>query len=497
LGASITSVGGCKKKENAPWKLPVDAKQLPPTASLLEAEVVEGMRETDPKVKQAYTAAELGAEVCREGMVDPAHQLELMTIFGPSAARSFFKQANIDQVQSALECGGVLAQNLDGQFQTAIGFIDDSGQKAEVDVLTMKAAELPAKYGLTKRAFGTLDGYCRTSDPSKPNVTTECTATSEAALKQGNTWFLGKRGELDGIAHTIANPKTDLSTQVAALNDAANEIEGLSSMRIEAQLTTAKPFLSAPCTWGAFQSGGSLNDFVQGCFPASDDKIIQEIDSKLRAAAFEIEPDVLKAGAVHGSIVLVARDDDAAKVVEKDAADLATDWKSQLENNEAKLVKLSKTTPTSLRQKSWAIVVDNFIRAIQKTKVTRSGRTVKMTFAETLVDEDRRDLEEAKKETLDRRVAVADVLTAIEGKKPIPVESLTKLVGGPWAQYLVAESTFDPKNLPPECAAAKPAPKAKGKKASAPVAADARCAPPVAPKDSEFGDKNTATAAAK
>jgi hypothetical protein len=499
LGAVVITTCGCgKKKENA-WKLPVDAKQLPPSANVLEAEVIEGTKETDPRVSSAYTSAELGAEVCRESMVDPAHQLELMSILGPKAAKEFFKAANLELVQSMLECGGLLGSNLSAPFQTAIGFVDDSGQKAEVDILQLKLTEMPSKYGLTKRAFGGgVDGFCRTADPARPTVTVECTAASEAAIKQNSTWFLGKRGELDGIARTIASPKAELSTGVAALNDAANETEGLSSLRIEAQLTTSKPFLSAPCAWGAFQSAGSLTEFVRGCFPASDEKIIQEIDSKLRAAAFEIEPDVTKAGAVHGNVILVARDDDAAKTVEKDAGELAADWKAQLENNEAKLVKQAKTFPISLRQKSWAIIVDNFTRAIEKIKVTRSGRTIRMSFNEPILDEDRRDLQEARKDTQDRRTAVADLLEAIQSKKQIPQLSLTKLVGAPWATYLVALSTFNPKTLPPECSAPPPAPAkpAKGKKAAAaaPPAPNPKCVEPAEPPESAFGDK-TATAA--
>src|SRR6185312_3227613 len=169
-------------KDNAPWKLPVDAKQLPATASIIEAEAIEGASETDPRVKQAYTAAELGSEICREGTADPAHQLELMGILGSSSARQFFKPANLTQVQEALECGGLLATNLDGNFQTAIGFVDDSGAKAEVDILTLKVQDLPTKYGLTKHAFGGVDGYCRTSDPSKPGVTLDCGAIYEEAV---------------------------------------------------------------------------------------------------------------------------------------------------------------------------------------------------------------------------------------------------------------------------------------------------------------------------
>ncbi len=489
----VLGPAACKNKEKAPWKLPVDAKQIPSTATVIQAELIEGMRETDPRLKQAYTAGELGAEVCREGTPDPAHQLELMSIFGPLRAKAFFSKENLAKTQSLLECGGVLAESLDGNFQTAVGFIDDAGKKAEIDILHLKVEDLPPKYGLTKRAFGAHEGYCRTSDPTRPNVTLDCTADSDAALKEGSTWFLGKRGELDAVARTLAKPKPDLSTQVAALNDAANQVEGLSSLRIESQLTTSKPFITAPCSWGAFESGGSENDFIQGCFPASDDKIIQEIDSKLRAAAFEIEADVLKAGAVHGAIVLVSRDDAAGKIVEKDALDLAADWKAQIENNEAKLVKQAKTNPVSLRQKSWAIIVDNFSHALQKIKVTRSGRTVKMSFNDPLPDEDRRDLEDAKKQTLDRRAAVADVLGAIQSKQAVPVAALAKLVGPAWAAYLVQLSTFNPAALPVECSLpSRPTPPVgKGKKALATAipAVDPRCLPPVEPPAGLFGEK--------
>ena len=479
------SAGGCKKKAANAWKLPVDAKQLPATTSVVEAEVIEGVRETDPHIKDTFTAAELGSEICREGTPDPAHLLEVLSILGPAAAKGFFKAQNIESTRSLLECGSSLGTSLQGQFQTAIGFVDDSGAKAEVDVVQLTVADLPPKYGLTKHSFGTLDGYCRTSDPDKPNVTVDCGVKSDAAIKQGTTWFFGARGELDQVAKTIATPKTDLATQVAALNDAANELEGLSSSRVESQLTTAKPFLSAPCAWGAFQSAGDTKDFVRGCFPESDDKTIADIDSKIRAAAFEIEPDVLKANAVHGSIVLVARDDDSGKAIEKDATDLANDWKSQIENNDAKLTKQAKANPVSLRQKSWAIIVDNFSRAIQKIKVTRSGRVVKMTFNEPLAAEDARDLTDAQKDVQDQRTAVADILAAIQGKQAIPVASLTTLVGAPWATYLVTASTFDPKSLPPECAppAKKPP---RGAKLPPP---DPKCAPPIEPPSSQFGPK--------
>ncbi len=530
----VGSTSGCKKDPTtAKWGLPVDAKQLPGTTDVIEAEVIDGTRETDPHIRTLYTGAELGAEICKVGASDPARQLELMGSLGSSSAKQFFKPSNLEQVQSLMECGALLTTNLDQPFQTAIGFKDETGTAQGIGILKLKVDDLPPKYGLTKHAFSGMDGFCRTSDPSKPNAPAmDCTATSEAALHQGTSWFLGKRAGVESIAHTIATPKPDLTTQVSALNDAAAAIEGLSSTRIQAQLTTAKPFLQAPCEWGGFQTSGSLSTFVSSCFPSGDDKVIQDIDAKLRAAAFEIEPDVVKAGAVHGNIVLIARDDDAAKEIEKDATDLATDWKSQIQNNEAKQIAQAKTNPVSLRQKSWAIIVDNFQRALENIKVSRSGRAVKMAFNEKLADSDKKDLDDANKETMDKRAAVADVLDAIQAHKALPADALTKVVGGPWATYFIQSATFDPSvkapMTPAECTAAKASVKgmkAKDMPSGAGLLSElqnmscknppqlvasvhscvvagfhsaaelAKCAPLPEPPENEFGDKPAKSAA--
>ncbi|MFO0676534.1 MAG: hypothetical protein U0169_08370 [Polyangiaceae bacterium] len=490
---------GCKKKEASAWKLPVDAKELPPTTTRLDAELIEGTRETDPTVKNAYTAAELGSAMCRKGAPDPARTLELMNLFGARAAKKFFTAETLDQVQALLQCGDVLAKNLQDGHRTAISFADDKGAKTSVDTLHLGVQDLPPKFGLTKHSFGTSSGFCRTSDPQKPAVILDCTPQSEAALVHESTWFLGKRGDLDSVARTIAAPRADLSTSVAALNDAANQMEGLGAMRIEADLKSAKSFLSAPCSWGGMQSGGNLVDFMQSCFPSTADKIVQEIDSKLRAAGFELEPDTTKAGAVRGGIVLVARDDDAAKVVEKDAISLVAEWKSQLENNEAKLIRQAKENPQTLRQKSWAIVVDDFVHALQKTKVGRDGRTVKLTFDDPLDADDKRDLDEAKKQSLEQQRAIAEVLVAVQAKETLPLKPMIRLFGVPWASYLVHAAVYDPKAIPPECAAAKAgaAKVAPTKGAAAPAAQatpNPRCVAPVEPAENLFGDKKPAVA---
>jgi hypothetical protein len=495
-GLFILGSNGCSKTgATATWKLPVDAKQLPGTTTLLDAEQINGTREDDAHVKKMFTASELGSEICRIHASDPANVLKRMGNSDDIAdAKHFFTAANLADVQSILTCGELLGGNLDGNFQTAIAFTDDASTKQEVGIIQLKMTDIPTSDGFSKHAFSGINGFCRTTDTSKPNApTTDCTATSDAAMNQGTSWFFGSRAALESVAKTITAPKPDLSTQVSALNDGANAVEGLSSNRISADVASAKPFLSAPCTWGAVQSAGGLSDFMTACFPNTEQKIIDEIDTKIRAAAFEIDDSVLKAGGVHGNIVLVARDEDSAKIVEKDLNDFETDWKSSLENNEAKIIKQAKTDPVSREEKRWAIIVDNFTHALEKAKVVRSGRTVKLGFNEPLDASDKADLTDNDAKSADRRTAIADLLDAVQSKKPVPLASLSKIVGTPWATYLIAESTFDPKSLPADCSG--PKPKAvKGK--PAPVA-DPKCVAPIQPPDNQFGVDNAAKNASK
>src|SRR5450755_4371182 len=92
LGCGLFVLGsaGCKTKSASAWKLPVDAKQLPGTTTLLVAEEIDGTRETDDHVKKIFTAAELGSEICRIHASDPAEELQRMGNFDTAEAKRFF-----------------------------------------------------------------------------------------------------------------------------------------------------------------------------------------------------------------------------------------------------------------------------------------------------------------------------------------------------------------------------------------------------------------------
>ena len=159
------------------------------------------------------------------------------------------------------------------------------------------------------------------------------------------------------------------------------------------------------------------------------------------------------------------------------------------------MVTQARANPHSLRQRQFAIIVDNFSQALRAMKVTRSGRVVKMQFRQALDPSDRTDLDDARAKTSQLRSGVADVLGAIKARQPIPVGPLTQIVGAPWATYLAALSVFDPKNIPATCGAvaATPKPKKGSKRAAPPpvpaAPADPHCAPPVEAPPALFGIK--------
>ena len=50
-------------------------------------------------------------------------------------------------------------------------------------------------------------------------------------------------------------------------------------------------------------------------------------------------------------------------------------------------------------------------------------------------------------------MAAAEVLDAVSSKKPVPQDSLAKLVGAPWAAYLAQQVSYDPTAKAPLTAA--------------------------------------------
>jgi hypothetical protein len=203
----------------------------------------------------------------------------------------------------------------------------------------------------------------------------------------------------------------------------------------------------APCNWAAVQSAAGFGEFLDGCFPSkTEERTLTEIDSRIRGAAYELDGDYAKAGAVLGNIVFVARDADAAKRLEKDVIELTGDWKEHLRTYDAKLITESQNKAVTRSQKKFAAVVDTFFTAMRHMKVTRSGRTVRIGYEEKLSKDDIQEIKDADKSTEDNRIATAEIVNAIQARRPVPQSSLAVLVGSRWATYLTGPV---PANLTP------------------------------------------------
>ena len=384
-----------------------------------------------------------------------------------------------------MECGSQLATALDDSHASYLTFESDDAKgsdtptKHHVKIGHFKMKNLPTQEGYTSLSFGTISGFCQTTLPTyassvsslltpppagsaatPPTPTTKsCDDKSNAAFSVGDSWFFSDKAALDELAKTIVVPKETLGTRIAALQDAFNETSNLPQVSLVAEPKTSKEFLEYPCEWAASQLGvhygsgssssasstaaastGITNreDFMAACFPAKQDsKLIEEIDAKLRALAFETDPDYVKAGAVAGNIVLVTRDPETAQDAERAVKELVGDWKSQIELNAPKLIKAGKDQASTIRQKKFADVADTYFQALSLMKVTRDGRTVKIGYKASFTKEDQQELQDEDKSAADKRMPVTEILEAIRDKKPIPQASLAKLVGSSWATYLL------------------------------------------------------------
>jgi hypothetical protein len=156
-----------------------------------------------------------------------------------------------------------------------------------------------------------------------------------------------------------------------------------------------------------------------------------------------MDGDHQKAKAFHGNIVFVARDDHAAKDVERDVKDVVLEWSAHVDANEAKLINDSRELAVSSRHKKFGAVADAFFHALKGAKVSRKGRSVRVSFHEPIPEEDMVALEEADRTTVAKRVATASIIDALQARRPVPEGPLSVLVGPSWARFLASPANAE------------------------------------------------------
>ena len=421
--------------KSKPVALPVDAALLPPQTKEIATQLIEATRETDEGVRRAYLAAELGSEMCRPGSRDPARLLEELGSRSPRDAKDFFfDPERREETARVLECGAMLGATLEKPYQAAIAFEDETGKRQRVGVGHFSLMGAPAGQGFSPHAFRGMSGFCRVGENDRA-----CDERDDGGFRHEQAWFFGKRDALEAFAPSVRKPSTKLSPSIEAIREAASQTEGLPVVRIQASPKSSKEFFATPCFYGAVHSAAPMSKFLEGCFPSKGlDRTLEDIDSKIKAAAYEMDGDHQKAKAFHGNIVLVARDDRDAKDIERDAKDVVLEWSAHVDANEAKLINDSRELAVSSRHKKFGAVADAFFHALKGAKVTRKGRSVRIAFHEPIPEVDLVALEEADRATVAKRIATASIIDALEARRPVPEAPLAVLVGDSWAKFLAS-----------------------------------------------------------
>ena len=192
--------------------------------------------------------------MCREGAPNPAVTLELMPLFGPLLARPFFTVESLVKVQSLLECGGitraVARDRLPDGGRLRRRSRREGGDRYSQVEYSRSPAEVRSprstRSAARKRVIaGRATRRARTSSSIAVRPRRRCSKTATPGSSESGSRWKPSRG-------ASRRRRRSLSTALTALNDAANEVEGLSNLpdRVAARVFAAFP-RGTPCAWAA------------------------------------------------------------------------------------------------------------------------------------------------------------------------------------------------------------------------------------------------------
>jgi hypothetical protein len=438
--------------------LPVEAARLPSDTDFFQEARFPGA-DGPPAVRDAFLSSDIARHVCGAQSDFADRLLRLRT--SPSDAVFLFDPKTLDARRATLECGQNLLSGLGNPTYTELVFHDGDEKKfLGVEIMKLKATELPAKYGFARQTFSGLPGYCLVSpkrtepdfkwnsgskkdeSETKTEKSGECNDSSLAAFRDGDNWFFGQRTSVEAFARSFSKPRKELSTTIENLQLAFDSAEGLTIRRTDEGPKAAASLLKLPCTHVAYDSSAG-SKFVEECLPKSVEKNASSIDAKVRAVTYELDAPIQDSEGIKFNLIFVARDGDAAKDVESELKDAARDWKSSAENDEAKLVKLVREAPNQIGQRKWSVGIDPFLRAVKNGTVSRSGRVVTMKLSEKFTDAERKELKEVMTRSSDDMQAAAAITQALTKGAAVPEASLAQIVGPEWASYVLAPRATD------------------------------------------------------
>ncbi len=218
-------------------------------------------------------------------------------------------------VRAALRCGAALANGLASPSVVEVAFAENN-KTFHVSALRSTAQDLPSELGFVRHNFSGMPGQCLRPKDAK----TDCPEGTSATFRDDQTRVFGQVAEVEAFARAYTTAHEELTTTVDILQSTVQHTRGADDTFIVAKPETVPWKLvcerAAPV--------GHETEFVEACFPSGQEKLLESIATKVRGLA--VERDILAKGAAFSvSYVLLTRDEDAARDVEKDLLDLARD----------------------------------------------------------------------------------------------------------------------------------------------------------------------------
>jgi hypothetical protein len=370
----------------------------------------------------ACGSTDLAAKLLQAVDATPAHLLELGILGFPQD----------ENVMRGLRCGDRVRKSLQRPNLVAVSFKEGEANNAETSIaLTISAATTEIRDDGTAHNFSGLAGFCSTG--ASPGA---CEDDGSGGFRRDGRWFLGRIDVIEAIARTLTTAREDVSTNVEILRrlgDDAGEADQI--------MLLARPDRvgwSEVCEEAA--PAAVKDEFLAACFPPRQEAVIDAIETKLRGVA--IQRDFLMGRRrVRWGYLLLGRDEDAARDIERDVQDLLRDWKAHLANTEPTLVRLlQRAGADDPNDALWKEALPALLRAIRAATVERDGDIVRFSITDDLRDDEVRVLREVLEQGRWGRVrdAVSTVVQALIDGTPVPASRLGLIVGPDIAAWMTA-----------------------------------------------------------
>jgi hypothetical protein len=432
--AAVGAVIGYSSFRSRPSKgLPVVAQKLPPTTSNVGEARLRADLDELATLPPHYIMSSLAAVAC--GGPDIALNLALAVGKDLSVVQrlGILDLTNNKPLHDALVCGDRVRLALVAPSVVSIVFADGN-ERHEVRVLRAKLEELPVELGFVRHNFSGLAGQCLRTKDAK----TDCQDDAFASVHDRELWVFGKVPAVESFARSYTTAREELSTNLDILQTTIANTQDADSVSVEARPESI-PW-KAICEIAA--PIGNKTEFVEACFPGSQERTLSQIESKVRGLAVERDL-VARAATVGLTFVLVARDEAAAKEIETDLHDLARDWRAHLANREPQLVKLVRAHSDFVHDKLWNGIFDAYLRAIKGMTVTRSGETVRLVMREHFRPAEEKALSEILAGRTQDQLATIAVVDAVAQGTIIPTKSLAVFTGLEIAAWITAPRAKD------------------------------------------------------